>query len=275
MNISTDNYEAYLLDYMEGNLGPDETRQLQAFVAAQGLDWNELTEALPYLEAPEVTYKGKESLKKKGKVIPMLVTVGAAAAAAGLLFTLVWRPVEQLPKQELMAELKPITASRIDAEETTIVSPIQTSENTNSSPYISHGWDNMIPVATNKRQTTTTRESSPLLVEIQPIEMPTSVSSQALLAYESAPIMPLSDPMSDYASVELTENYEVDDPSLIGKGLLWLTNGRYDSFGSLISSGLSTAKKEISLAATDMALTAYYRADEHFEEAKERWQEKH
>ena len=24
-NITTENYEAYLLDYMEGNLGPDET----------------------------------------------------------------------------------------------------------------------------------------------------------------------------------------------------------------------------------------------------------
>ena len=42
-NITTDNYEAYLLDYMEGNLNADETKQLKAFVATQGLDWNELT----------------------------------------------------------------------------------------------------------------------------------------------------------------------------------------------------------------------------------------
>ena len=48
-NITIDNYEAYLLDYMEGNLSPDEAEQLKAFVAAQGLDWNELTEELPHL----------------------------------------------------------------------------------------------------------------------------------------------------------------------------------------------------------------------------------
>ena len=53
-----------------------------------------------------------------------------------------------------------------------------------------------------------------------------------------------------------------------------MTNGRYDSFASLISSGLSTAKKEITLAATDMALTAYHQVDEQFEEVKEHWEEK-
>jgi hypothetical protein len=37
---------------------------------------------------------------------------------------------------------------------------------------------------------------------------------------------------------------------------------------------LHTAKEEVNLAATDFALTAYYRADERFEEAKEQWQEK-
>ena len=47
MNITIDNYEAYLIDYLDGNLNEDETRQLQQFVAAQGLDWAELTEGLP------------------------------------------------------------------------------------------------------------------------------------------------------------------------------------------------------------------------------------
>ena len=72
------------------------------------------------------------------------------------------------------------------------------------------------------------------------------------------------------------EDYEDDerDLSFIGRGIYRLTDGRHDSFASLISTGLSTAKKEVSLAATDLALTAYYRADEHFEEAKERWEEK-
>ena len=62
--------------------------------------------------------------------------------------------------------------------------------------------------------------------------------------------------------------------SFIGKGIYRLTDGRHDSFASIISTGLSTAKKELNLAATDIAMTAYYRADERFEEVKERWQEK-
>ena len=37
-NINIDNYEAYLLDYLEGNLSPDKAEQLKAFVVAQGLD---------------------------------------------------------------------------------------------------------------------------------------------------------------------------------------------------------------------------------------------
>ena len=39
MNITIDNYEAYLLDYMDGQLNPEKTLQLKQFVAAQGLDW--------------------------------------------------------------------------------------------------------------------------------------------------------------------------------------------------------------------------------------------
>ena len=62
--------------------------------------------------------------------------------------------------------------------------------------------------------------------------------------------------------------------SFIGKGIYRLTDGRHDSFASIISVGLSTAKKEFNLAATDIAMKAYYRADERFEEAKENWQNK-
>ena len=60
-NITTDNYEAYLLDYIEGNLSTDETEQLKAFIAAQGLEWEELTEELPQLEVPTVAHPNKES----------------------------------------------------------------------------------------------------------------------------------------------------------------------------------------------------------------------
>ena len=39
-------------------------------------------------------------------------------------------------------------------------------------------------------------------------------------------------------------------------------------------SSAAIPKKEVVLAATDIATTAYYRADDRFEEAKERWEEK-
>ena len=108
MNITTDNYEAYLIDYLDGNLSDDETEQLKQFVAAQGLDWAELTEGLPQVTAPAITYNGKESLKKKSTVIPLYVKIASAAAAAGLLLTIGLWPEKSLPKVEPIAELKPI-----------------------------------------------------------------------------------------------------------------------------------------------------------------------
>ena len=85
---------------------------------------------------------------------------------------------------------------------------------------------------------------------------------------------------ADLAFAQINEydfdGYEEDkrDLSLIGRGIYRLTDGRHDSFASIILSGLHTAKEEVNLAATDFAITSYSRADERFEEAKERWQEK-
>ena len=72
-------------------------------------------------------------------------------------------------------------------------------------------------------------------------------------------------------------SYDEDDYrelSLIGRGLLWLTNGRHDSFASLIGAGVSKAKQDLTEAATDMALAAYSNFNEQFEETKERWEER-
>ena len=75
MNINTDNYEAYLLDYQEGNLNESEARQLKEFVLAQGLDWDELTEELPKLGVPNLVYENKEALKKRTKKVPLFVQI--------------------------------------------------------------------------------------------------------------------------------------------------------------------------------------------------------
>ena len=267
-NITTDNYEAYLLDYLEGNLSPDEAEQLKAFVAVQGLDWDELTQELPHLEAPALTYDNKEDLKKKATVIPLYVKIASAAAAAGLLLTVTLWPEKSLPKVEPVAELKPILSTRLITSEESQTLPPRT---------ISFA----APQTQSKKQPITTRTATTLLANLQPmnakgtqITIATSFAEEPnldLIAYRlNTEFAPVQFNANDYA-----ESYDDEQElSLIGKGISLLTNGRHNSIASLINSGLNTAKKEISLAATDVALTAYHRADERLEEAKERWEER-
>ena len=272
-NINTDNYEAYLLDYMEGNLSPDEAEQLKAFVAAQGLDWNELTEELPHLEAPAVTYQDKERLKKKATLVPLYVKIASAAAAAGLLLTVTLWPEKSLPKMEPIAELKPILPTRLITSEESQTLPPRT---------VSFVTAQTKTAQTKvKRQPTTVRTETALLADLQPMKAegtPIALTTTHvdepdfdLIAYQ----MNSNLAFAQYDENEFAE-YEEDerDLSLIGRGIYRLTDGRHDSFGSLILSGLHTAKEEVNLAATDFAMTAYYRADERIEQAKERWQDK-
>ena len=271
MNITIDNYEAYLLDYVEGNLSESETKQLQSFVAAQGLDWDELTEELPHLEAPALAYENKEGLKKKATVMPLYVKIASAAAAAGLLLTVSLWPEKSMPKVEAIAELKPILPGRlITASETTTTLPPRTIHFVQ--PQVVRKEKTVV------HETISERADTPLLAQLEPRQA-TTLTPKAnlnepdfgLLAYRLN---------SDLAFVQtngnlLTEETEEEPVSLIGRGLLWLTGGRHSSFASLINSGLRQAKKETIEAATDMALAAYQRADEQLASAKERWEEKH
>ena len=266
--ITTDNYEAYLLDYMEGNLSPDEAEQLKAFVAAQGLDWDELTEELPHLEAPQIAYKGKESLKKKATIVPLYVKIASAAAAAGLLLTVSLWPEKSMPKMETVAELKPILPTRL----------ITSDENQTLPPRT---VSFVAPQTKAKKQPKPVRTETALLADLQPLKAEGATIALTTTQLETPDFDLMAYNMNDnLASSTYSENELVDDAededelSLIGKGIYRLTNGSYDSFASIISSGLSTAKKEITLAATDMALTAYHQVDERFEEVKEHWEEK-
>jgi hypothetical protein len=277
-NITTDNYEAYLLDYMEGNLSPDEAEQLKAFVAAQGLDWNELTEELPHLEAPIITYEGKESLKKKAAVVPLYVKIASVAAAAGLLLTVSLWPEKSMPKVEPIASLKPIEVSHISTNEPIALLPRRATESIDPLPRTGLRGDDML----SEGRLTSGRKATALLAEL-PTKTATALQTDQpwtdfnepdfdLLAYHMD---------KELAMMLLDGNVFYDDAkderdlSLIGKGIYLLTDGRYDSFEDLIFSGLTTAKKELSLAATDMALAAYNNVSEQYEEAKERWEEKH
>jgi hypothetical protein len=277
-NITTDNYEAYLLDYMEGNLSPDEAKQLKAFVAAQGLDWNELTEELPHLEAPIITYEGKESLKKKAAVVPLYVKIASVAAAAGMLLTVSLWPEKSMPKVEPIASLKPIEVSHISTNEPITLLPRRATESIDPLPRTSLRGDDML----SEGHLTSGRKATALLAEL-PTKTATALQTDQpwtdfnepdfdLLAYrmDKELAMMLLDGNVFYGDAK-----DERDLSLIGKGIYLLTDGRYDSFEDLIFSGLTTAKKELSLAATDMALAAYSNVNEQFEEAKERWEEKH
>ena len=277
-NITTDNYEAYLLDYMEGNLSPDEAEQLKAFVVAQGLDWDELTEELPHLEAPQVEFEDKERLKKKAAIVPLYVKIASVAAAAGLLLTVSLWPDKSMPKVEPIASLKPIEVNHISTNEPIALLPRRATESIDPLPRTSLREDDML----SEGHLTSGRKAIPLLAELP--------SKTATALQIDQPWTDFNEPNFDMlayrmdkelAMMSLDENDFTDnakdksDLSLIGKGIYLLTDGRYDSFEDLIFSGLTTAKKELSLAATDMALAAYNNVSEQFEEAKERWEEKH
>ena len=283
-NITIDNYEAYLLDYMEGNLSPDEAEQLKAFVAAQGLDWDELTEELPHLEAPQITYEGKESLKQrplslepversKGrhntKVIPLYVKIASAAAAAGLLLTVSLWPEKSMPKMEPVAELKPILPTRLITSEENQTLPPRT---------VSF----VAPHQTKAtKQTKAVRTETALLEDLQPLKadgttiaLTTTHSVEPefdLIAY------PMTDNLaySTYDENEYVDDIEDEDElSLIERGILKITDGKYESIGSMIHEGIQLAKEEINLAAADFAMTAYYRAEDQIEEVKEHWEKR-
>lgn len=277
-NITIDNYEAYLLDSMEGNLSPDETKQLKAFVAAQGLDWNELTAPLPYLEAPQITYEGKEKLKKKAAVVPLYVKIASAAAAAGLLLTVSLWPEKSMPKMEPIAELKPILPGRlITASETTTTLPPRTMQLVQ--PHVVK--KEKPTVSENVAEAISERAETPLIAQLEPQKaqtLPTSTTFNEpdfdLLAYRMDTHLALAQIEANRFK-DFSEDEDYDrELSLIGRGLLWLTNGRHDSFASLIGAGVSKAKQDLTEAATDMALAAYSNFNEQFEETKERWEEK-
>ena len=280
MNITIDNYEAYLIDYLDGNLSADETELLKQFVAAQGLDWTELTEGLPHLEAPQMVYQDKSKLKpewidsflamtqsgSKKNTIPLYVKIASAAAAAGLLLTIGLWPEKSLPKVEPIAELKPIPSQLTIMEDPFRIVPRRAIPFTESQ---------------NVRKET---KSEPTRMEVEAIAALSPMKAQEITDFKDAGFALASDiellryqleTEQALARLALAPTFEEEMPtSLIGRGIYRMTEGRHASIGDLINAGLHIAKKEIKKASTDAALATYYRAEEHIEEAKEHWQEK-
>ena len=179
MNITTDNYEAYLIDYLDGNLSADETEQLKQFVAAQGLDWAELTEGLPHLEAPQIVYQNKSDLrslslskgrsdKEKRHIVPLYVKIASAAAAAGLLLTIGLWPEKSLPKVDPIAELKPIHSSLTLTEDPLRIVPRRA-----------------IPF-TERQNANKEAKSEPTRMETEAIAVLSPMKAQEIAAYKDA-----------------------------------------------------------------------------------------
>ena len=279
MNITTDNYEAYLLDYMEGNLAPDETEQLKAFVTAQGLDWSELTEALPHLDAPQIEFEDKESLKKKAVVVPLYVKIASAAAAAGLLLTIGLWPDKQLPKVEPVATLRPIEARLSETEASIRIIPrksIQFAEYQNNVKKESERTSERISVEAVAPMSP--MKSQETLAPLSPMKPQEMLALSETFAQEELDLDVLRYPIyaeQALAYMQQETLYEEEMPtSWIGRGIYRMTQGRRSSIGGLINEGLHIAKKEATKTATDMTMTAYYRADERFQETRGRWEGK-
>ena len=266
MNITNDNYEAYLLDYLEGRLSPDETAQLKAYVAAQGLDWDELTEPLPQLEALQTSYEGKAALKKQRAVVPLYAKIASAAAAAGLLLTLGLWPDKSMPKAEPIAELQPIKANRIEMLTETPTLPKRTVAFVAPKTEAKQKPEGKAKTATLIQE----RKEMPVLANLQPI----AAQPVAIQIQEQEMLPPTFTMDFDWAmaSAEYADYGTYDDEplSLLSRGLLWLTGGRHDSLGSLVGAGVNKAKQEV----VEIANKIEQRTDESLAEVKERWDEK-
>jgi len=267
MNINNDNYEAYLLDYMDGNLSPDAASQLKAFITAQGLDWDELTEELPRLEAPAVTFGNKESLKKNAVFVPLFAKITAAAAAIALLFALFWKPNTTLPQQELMAELQPRKTILLETGEISFPSPKVTEYPIKNQPIA-------------KKKATIfyqeERAEMPLLANLSPVSgKEIRLTDDYLIANSLLPEPMIFNFEPEVAFIEDEPYYDDDwEPSLIDRGVIRLTKGRYGSIGEMIGGAFHRVSHEVATTTARVAMTAYYKADNQIEEAKERWQEK-
>ncbi len=273
MNITNDNYEAYLLDYMEGNLSPEGAAQLKAFVAAQGMDWDELIEPLPHLEAPDIAFEGMEKLKQKPKVVPLYVKIASAAAAAGLLLTVTLWPEKSLPKVEPIAELQPLKANLTLAETMPRILPRRSVLFVSPQPIESSPIDKQEhPKAiVEKAETLALAELPPL--KPKEITSPANTGSETELKMEMLRYRMETDWALAMTNNALVEEQELPT-SFIGRAIYRWSEGRYASVNDLVNAGLHRTKQEIAIVTTEMAMEAQQRAEENIADAREYWKSK-
>lgn len=193
MKINIENYEALLIDYMEGGLNDAEIQQLNTFCIQNHIDFEDLSENLPVLESSNeiydgkenlfksesvafndidedqcklepdtsIVFKGKESLKKKAITLPLLAKIAAAAAVVALLFGLFWNRNENRPQDQPMAEqqidefLNKIP-EQVQNDEKHLPELVSESNTNNSSPLTNKAQPQRIAPTPHHQSTVTT-----------------------------------------------------------------------------------------------------------------------
>lgn len=124
--ITKENIEAYLLDLLEGNLSPDEVKELEAFLK-DNPQYKEMIDgydsSLVLMADKNIKFEDKESLKRKNKVkvfYPYIKYSFVAVAACFILFVFVSKLF-----------IKPLDNTTNNNFDTVLV------QNTNSTPSIS------------------------------------------------------------------------------------------------------------------------------------------
>lgn len=124
--ITKENIEAYLLDLLEGNLSPDEVKELEAFLK-DNPQYKEMIDgydsSLVLMVDKNIKFEDKESLKRKNKVkvfYPYIKYSFVAVAACFILFVFVSKLF-----------IKPLDNTNIKTFDKVMV------QNTNSTPSIS------------------------------------------------------------------------------------------------------------------------------------------
>lgn len=277
MNINNDNYEAYLVDYLDGQLSDDECRQLKQFVALQGHDLDALVSDLPYLEPQAIEYVHKESLKKQAKMLPLFTRVAAAAAAVTLLFALIWNQNDTQPEPLPMAESRPNAVQAIEKAEKT--HPVSTTEFAQTAEAIQQKAIAPAPKREAPKPTNASlseadceRHVSQLLATLTPVPAhEVQYSDDFLVENDLLPRLPFYPIYPDDAVAETLDYPSIEQKSWLAKGILLATNGKYSSISELIHHGTYRASHEVIHHTTKAALTAYYMIDSRIEASKERF----
>ena len=392
MKISINNYEAYLIDYMDGRLNSVEIQQLKAFCVQNHIDFEELTEDLPVLESTDdtfdekeylfknkivpfgsinednyeerfiayqellldgeeereveefadknpfllkdlrtygncrlepdtaIVFKDKENLKKKAVILPLYAKIAAVAAVIAVLFGLFWLPKNEddnANQQPVLVELTPEPSENVlnPSGKESVIS--QDEEGRDVAHYDSDdkqqesNEDVVRNISTEKQNAShhgdaarnisvefLAENETKEIQEIRPEQIGIGPELLASLTPKNATEIEVSKdfaiengllpervfflPVNDF---HLAQNQEWDDnddyeyydhhrPSLIGKGISWLSKDRYGSIGEVVSDGLRIAKREVIELSEQALVAVYIKADESFDEAKNRLEER-